>query len=131
MTQIIQVSKAGVDVLGTANTVNDYIFDSRYNTFKILTSGTLALTLGVNPFSLQEGTIAHGQTGIPFVIGYCKYSNRVFQPGHMIYHGGTAAEYSSYFTDLKVDGTAIHFEYGNKQSGVDVVFKYLIVEPPL
>jgi hypothetical protein len=131
MSIVVQVSKAGKDVLGTSNIPNDYIFDSRYNTFKILAEGTLALTLGENPFSIQEGTVAHGQSGIPFVIGYCKYGDRVFSPGHMIYHGGTAPAYSTFFSDIYVNDTNILFQYGNQQSGVNVVFKYIIVEPPL
>lgn len=131
MITAIQVSKAGVDVLGTANVPNDFIFDSRYNTFKILAQGTLALTLGINAFSIQEGTVAHGQSGVPFVIPFCRYSNRVFQPGQIMYTGGTAPANSTYFSDLYVDDTYIRFQYGNVQSGVNVVFKYLIVEPPL
>lgn len=129
--QVIQVSKSGVDVLGTTNVPNDYIFDSRYNTFKILTQGTLAVTLGIDQFSIQEATVAHGQSGVPFVIPFCKYSDRVFQPGQIIYTGGTAPANSTYFSDLYVDDTNIRFQYGNVQSSVNVVFKYLIVEPPL
>ena len=131
MISTVQISKAGVDVLGTTNVPNDYIFNSQYNTFKILTQGTLALTLGINAFSIQEGTVTHGQSGIPFVIPFCKYNNRVFQPGQIMYTGGTAPANSTYFSDLYVDDTYIRFQYGNKQSGVNVVFKYLIVEPPL
>lgn len=129
MTQKLVVTKAGVDAFGTANTANDYIFDSTLNTFKILTEGTLSMTLGQSPFGIQEGTVAHGQSGTPFVIGFCKYGTVVMQPGQQIYHGGTASD--TYFSDLHVDGTNIYFQYGNNQSSVSVVFKYYIVEPPL
>lgn len=129
MTTVVKVSKAGIDVLGTVGTVpNNLIFDSQFNTFKILAEGTTSLTLGMSPFGIQEGTVSHGQSGTPFVIGYMKYSDRIFQPGQKIYHGGTS---DTYFSDIRVDGTNIYYQYGNNTGSVDVVFKYLIVEPPL
>lgn len=132
MTQVVRISKSNIDVLGTAGTVpNNLIFDSEYNTFKILAEGSLPVTLGENPFSIQSATVAHNQTVTPFVIPFCRFGDRVFQPGQMIYHGGTAPTYSSYFSDVYVNGTVIDFQYGNIQSGVNVIFKYLIVEPPL
>ena len=129
MTQVIKVSKQGINV-GTATNPNDFIFDSTLNTFKIISEGTHSMTLGINPFSIQEATVAHNQSGTPFIISYCKYSNRIFQPGQKIYHGGTATS-DTYFSDIRVDGTNIYFQYGNTQGGVNVTFKYLVAEPPL
>jgi len=131
MSVSVKVSKAGEDVLGTANTPNDYIFDSTYNTFKILATGGTTITLGENPFSIQEVNVANGQSGVPFVIGFAKYGDRVFGPGQMIYHSGTAPAYSSFFSDIYVDSTNIQFQYGNQQSGVSVTFRYFIVEAPV
>lgn len=125
MTQLIRVSKSGINAI-TDTDINDYIFDSQYNTFKILAEGTYSPTLGTSA-SEAFTTTAHGQSGTPFVIAFCKFTNgRVGPPGTK----DSANDF--WFTRMQVDATNIRFGYVNNTGGnYGPVFKYYIVEPPL
>ena len=127
MTQVIKVSKQGIDV-GTATNPNDFIFDSTINTFKIIAQGTHAPTLGTTETELTS-SIAHGQGAIPFVFAFCKFSDgRVGIPGES---SGTNPG-GFWFSNLSVDGTNINFNYLNFTGGnYSPVFRYIICEPPL
>ena len=69
MTQVIKVSKAGKDVL-TESSVNNYIFDSTLNTFKILAQGTASGSITADPTTL---TVAHGLAVIPAFFAFAKF----------------------------------------------------------
>lgn len=70
MTQVIKVSKAGYDVL-TESDINNYIFDSRYNTFKIIAEGTLLnQTVNTDP---KTFTVAHGLSYTPTVFAFALF----------------------------------------------------------
>jgi hypothetical protein len=73
MTQVIKVSKQGINV-GTATNPNDFIFDSQYNTFKILNQGTYSPTLGTVGVETKT-SVAHGQSTTPFVFAFCKFAD--------------------------------------------------------
>jgi len=125
MTQVIKVSKAGINV-GTATAPNDFIFDSQYNTFKIIAQGTHAPTLGTNS-SEAFTSVAHGQSGVPFVFGFCKFTNN--RVGVI---GDKASNVNFWSTNLTVDGTNINFGYLNLTgANYSPVFRYIICEPPL
>ncbi len=127
MTEVIKVSKQGVNV-GIATNPNDFIFDSTLNTFKIITQGTYAPTLGTTSVETKTST-AHNQAGTPFVFAFCKYSGgSVGIPGE---NDGTAGG-GFWFSNLSVDGTNINFHYLNFTAGnYSPVFSYIICEPPL
>ena len=126
MIQSIKVSKSGIDVLGTANTPNDLIFDSTYNTFKIIKQG-----LGTGTISSYPGTItiAHNLGYVPPVNGfvrrtnssYCSYSSGSVP---FVFNGG----YS--FHSISADGTNVFFEiYDNSAPGTYSVMYYAFEVP--
>ena len=70
MIYAIKVAKAGFDVLDDPD-INDLIFDSTVNTFKILAEGTLnSQSITTDPTTL---TVAHGQTATPTVFALAEF----------------------------------------------------------
>lgn len=70
MTQLIRISKQGINVLGTTGTVpNNLIFDSEINTFKIVATGTVVGTITSAPGTIS---IAHGLGFSPPVTAYAR-----------------------------------------------------------
>lgn len=105
----IIVSRQGNDVLGTANTdPNNMIFDSRYNTFKILSQGTQSITVGT---AGGTATIAHGVSQIPTAYGFFKYaSGKIAPPAHGEY--GTVNNQNT-FWEIEMDSTNLYFIFYN------------------
>lgn len=66
MTQVIRVSKAGVNV-GTASVANDFNYASDYNTLKYHSSGTINV---VCAGTTAEGTVTHSLGYTPFFSSY-------------------------------------------------------------
>lgn len=125
MSQVARVSKSGVNVL-TATNPNDFIFNSDLNTFKILAEATYSPTLGTTATNASV-SVAHGRSGTPFVIAFCKFSNGRVGPV-----GSKASNAEFYFNDLSVNSLYINFNYSNFTGGnYSPIFKYYIVEPPL
>jgi len=122
MVQAIKVSKQGVDVLGTAGTVpNNLIFDSNYNTFKIVKEGYATVNHGT---SGGTTSIAHSQSGVPSAYAFVKYSDGLValpEEGRK----GTKVVFSAW--QLEVDGTNIHFCSRVSLAGT---IKYYIFEAP-
>lgn len=125
MTYLVSVSKSGYNALTTTN-INNFIFNSLYNTFKIIASATYSPTL---PPSSSEAftSIAHNQSYIPFVVAFCKFSNN-----RVGFIGCKDSSSAFYFTNLRVDNTYISFGYINDTGGnYTPVWRYYIFEVPL
>lgn len=125
MTQQIRVSKSGINAL-TATDPNDFIFHSDYNTFKIIAEGTVSPSLE-STGSEEPYNILHGQSFVPFVFGFCKFSNgRVAPPGTK----DSANDF--WFTKLYVEDDTISFyHYNNTGGNYTPTFKYIICESPI
>ena len=123
MTLAIKVSKLGINV-GTATNPNDFIFDSTLNTFKIITQGTSTPTLGTTETELTT-SVAHGQSGVPFVFGFVKFANgRVGVPGEK------ASNVDFWITNMSVDGTNVNFNYLNfTGANYTPTLRYIVTEP--
>lgn len=120
------ITKAGSNVL-TETDVNDFIFNSDYNTFKILVTGTYAPTLAHNGTTETSTSLAHGLSYTPFIIPFVKFANSRCGPP-----GTRASNVDFWFTNCKADGTNIKFFYINNTGGnYTPTFRYYVVEPPL
>jgi hypothetical protein len=74
MTYVIKVSKSGSNVLTDSN-INNYIFDSQYNTFKIISTGTLSYTIPANSTSPVSKTMSLPNGNPYFVFSFIKWSD--------------------------------------------------------
>lgn len=126
----IAVSKSGYNVLTETNP-NSFIFNSDYNTFKIISSNTYSFSIPTNYFTEDYTETPHNLNYIPFVIAFCKFNDgRVGLVGSVatdIFPTKTVA-----FTNLSVNPSTIRFFYANN-SGSDypVIFRYYIFEAPV
>lgn len=125
MTKVLRIAKIGKDAL-TATLPNDFIFNTDYNTPKIIAEGTDSPTLAVSATEVFRN-VAHGRNYTPFVIAFCKYANGRVGPV-----GGRASNANFGFTNLRVNATNIRFGYFNDTGGnYSPTFKYYITEIPL
>lgn len=129
MSQYIRVTKAGIDALGTANEIGDYIFHSDYNTFKIISSGTTSGTIA----SSSTGTlnVAHGLSFTPPVTGFIRDNNGttvVGSSGSVPFLKGNFSLSSTY-----ADGTNVYFVIKNDGATNSGTFlaKFYAFEVPL
>lgn len=128
MTQVVRISKQGKNVLGTAATdPNNLIFDSQYNTFKIITSGTLLGT--VNSSSTGTITIAHGLGYVPFVDGFAKRTAL----GGVVGVGGTIPFPTAFqFTSAYANSGTLFFTIKNDYfSSAEYAIRYYCYEVPI
>lgn len=126
MTPLIGISKQGEDVLTITNP-NDFIFNSDYNTFKILSTG-LILSQSV-PTSGTVVSVAHGQSGIPSVYAFAKFpTGEVALPGES--NKGTNVIGS--FENIEIDNTNIYFIFSSfVGTAYSVGLRYYIFEAPI
>jgi len=129
MTQTIRVTKAGINV-GTATNPNDFIFNSDYNTFKILGTGIATGTINAN----TTGTIsvAHGQSFIPPVMAFAKQGGGV--SGAVGVGGFDFTPRDTFnFRSASADGTTMYFEIKNTNPSTAGTYNvsYYIFESPL
>src|SRR3990167_5165707 len=125
MTFEIRIAKSGKNAL-TSTDPNDFIFHSKYNTFKILKEDTLlSQSVTGDPTTFQ---IAHGQSIIPAVFAFAKYPDgKVALPQENDYSNGT----QKYWL-LEFDTTNIYFLfYKNGSANYSVDINYYIFETPI
>lgn len=124
MTYSIKVSKAGYDVL-TESDINNYIFDSEKNTFKIIDEDSLTgQTVNADP---KTFTVAHNQDSTPTVYAFAKFpDNYVSLPNETDYSFGDRGKWWK----VTVDSTNINFIFYRPGSNYDVDIKYYIFESP-
>lgn len=124
MTQEIRVAKAGKNAL-TSTDPNDFIFHSKYNTFKIIAEGTL-LSQSVDASS-KTFSVAHGQSAMPTAMAFAKYPDGYIALPREYPHSG---EQERYF-DLEMDATNLYFVFNRGGTGnYSVDIKYYIFESP-
>lgn len=110
--QKLAVSKQGKDVLTSTNP-NDFIFNSDYNSFQILSSGTLtAQSVDADP---KTFTLAHNLGYIPATFAFAKYPDGFVampQSGHK----SSTLFYQRRFY-LQMDNTNLYFVFYKAASG--------------
>lgn len=132
MTQVIKVSKAGINV-GTATDPNSFIFDSTLNTFKIVATGTVLGTISAGGLG-NTGTVstAHGLSFIPPVVGFIRTTSSA---GTTILHPTAEEQISAdhIFRSIWADGTNVNFEIrvASDISGTVFNCRYYAFEVPL
>lgn len=126
----IAITKQTKNVL-TATDPNDFIFNSSYNTFKILAEGTLTdQTVSSDPTTFEY---SHNQGQVPTFYGFA-----LFPDGKM---AGplSSADYTTqegeddgygYFI-MEADSSKLYFEFGKNNGSYDVDIKWYIFEVPI
>lgn len=123
----ILVAKGGVNTL-TATDPNDFIFHSDYNTLKIISSDSASVSCTADyPSTEIVYEFSHSLGYIPFVFGFCKFSN-----GRVALSGTKDSANDFWFTSINVLSTTIEFGFvNNTGSAYNAVFKYFACEIPL
>ena len=132
MTQIVAVAKIGKRVDST--NPNDFIFNSLYNTFKIIAEVTKTVTLAAST-SNQTFSDAHNMKFIPFATAFAKEDSiaQVFLPnsGDLNTWGSKAGwtDTGVRFNYVSTDATNINFNFDKLNSGTVVIhIRYFILE---
>jgi len=128
MTQVIKVSKAGIDV-GTATNPNDFIFDSEKNTFKIISSGTTSQAITTDPGTI---TVAHSQSAVPAIFALAKFPDGFVTLPNGIERAGTVpGDPFQRRWIVEVDATNMYFIF-NKGTAANYTptVRYYIFEAP-
>ena len=131
MSELIRVSKQGIDVLGTGGTVpNNLIFDSTLNTFKIIGTGAALGT--VTAGNLGTISVAHSLGTTPAVMGFIRMStNRAIAPtGRQDVSGDSGYIFQS----VAADSGSVYFVINSPfLGGVTGTYNcmYYAFEPPL
>jgi len=124
MTQLLRISKAGINAAGTSVDPNDYIFSSSYNTLKYHQAGSISLTVGAITTSTQlEGTATHGLGYYPFYEAFINISGSAeYYPASY----GSAAAGGKVFMAQAFCGTgSIYFKIDtNNHSGTETYVMY-------
>lgn len=123
-TRTFRIAKSGKDARFSTDP-NDFIFDERYNTFKILGEGKLTgQTVNADPTTFS---VAHGKSFTPTAIAFAKFPDGKVALPKEIPHT-TALE--RYF-NLEIDGTNLYFVfYKGATANYNVDIKYFIFETP-
>ncbi len=127
MSKKILLSKSGVNAL-TATNPNDFIFHSDYNTFKIISSGTIQQSISSGT---QNLSLAHGLGYIPLVLGFLKVDSldEALSPSWMFFH--TSPYTSVSLNRVSADATNAYFRVQNLFGTLTANIKYYIFEVPL
>ena len=123
MTQVIRVSRACINAL-TDTGVNNYIFNSAQNTFKIIATGTVTGTITADA---QEITVAHAQSTTPTVYALCLFpDSNVTVP-----NGYQKNDVRRYWIE-RVDGTNMIFRfYKGASANYSPIVRYYVFEAPI
>lgn len=129
MSELIRISKAGIDVLGTAGTApNNLIFDSTLNTFKIIGTGTVLGT--VTAGNLGTIIVAHNLGTTPAVMGFIRMHNdRALAPT-----GLEDTQDGYVFQSIAADSGTVYFTINSPfLGGIGGTYNcmYYAFEPPL
>jgi len=131
MTRIVALAKLTKNVFSTDP--NDFIFNSLYNTFKIVVEGTKSVTLAASTNN-QTFSQAHGLGYVPLVDAFAKRTSasQVFKPNGIDVElwGAKAGMIGDIrFNYVQADITNIYFNFNNaKGSTVDLNIRYFALE---
>lgn len=122
----LRISRAGRNAI-TSTSPNDFIFNSDYNSPKIVSEVKSQPTHADNGGTESFYSYNHGLSYTPFVFAFCKFDNsRVGLPGTK------QSNADFWFTNLRVNNTNVSFGYANSTGGNAVPYwKYLATELPL
>jgi len=132
MSQKIAVSKIGEDVLSVSDP-NDFIFNSLFNTFKIILSGTKSHTLAASTNN-QTITQAHGQDFIPLISAFVIVDGetQVFIPngyGVLVASAKVLITNGVFFNYIEADEDNIYFNFNNTNgSSKDIIIRFFVLE---
>jgi hypothetical protein len=127
----IKVTKAGYDAL-TETGVNNYIFHSDYNTFKIVKSGTGNFT--VTASSTESKTITHNYgTRVGFMVFFKHTNNRITYMNSLVDDAtSTSSLVIRGIPPIKNTATAISFTVSNLTgTNKTLYYQYYLFEIPL
>lgn len=128
MTYKIVVTKQGYDALTETN-LNNYIFHSEYNTFKIVASGQTSFTIG-SGVTGSDKTITHGLSYTPLAFAFAQVGTYTAFPNNPI--GVTYADLNVTFDAVQSDSTKVHFILSNNSGGSKTFnISYYLFEVPL
>ncbi len=131
MINVISVSKSGKNTL-TSTDPNDFIFNSQYNTFKLIVSGTV--TAGIpGTVSSYEIDVNHGLYFVPLVNAFMRQiggSQVCTANSGIVFLYGTklGVTYKVTFDSIKVDDTKIKMFISNTAGSTDVYIRYYCLE---
>ena len=114
-------------MLGTAGTApNNLIFDSTLNTFKILKTGTVAVTHGT---SAGTTSVAHDQSTIPTAYAFFKFaSGYTGLPNER--DRGTLGSSNFNSWQVEMDDTNLYFVFPNSVTSYSGTIRYYVFEAP-
>lgn len=128
---IVALAKIGRNVF--SSDPNDFIFNSLYNTFKIVLEGTKSITLLASTNN-QTFSQAHGLGFVPLVDAFAKRTSaaQVFKPNAIdieLWGAKLGMIGDVKFNFVQADLTNIYFNFDNaKGSAVDVDVRYFALE---
>lgn len=130
MSNIIALAKLNTNVF--SEEPNDFVFNSLYNTFKILLEGTKSITLAATTAN-QTFSQAHGLGFIPMVDAFAKRTSasQVFKPNGIdvaVWGAKLGMSGDVTFNYVRADATNIYFNFDNDGSAVDVDIRYFCIE---
>lgn len=126
---VFDLSKTGVDVLGSSNP-NDFILKSGKNTFKFIAEGLLlnqSVTSDPTTFS-----IFHGLGYVPGFYAFCMFPDgKVAMPDSSDFVGQPTVNngYGSFF--VEADEDYLYFELSKAASNYDVDISWMLFEAPV
>ncbi len=129
MTYGIKVAKFGYNARTETN-INNLIFDSRFNTFKIISSGIVSHTITAS--SQTTKTVAHGQSIIPFVFSFIQWADGLVSMPLAFKKGAShILNLDMYSKDYYIDATNITWKFNNSTVSDEVIkIVYFICEAP-
>ena len=134
---ILAATKIGHDVQ-TETDLNEYVFHSNYNTFKIIKTGTATFNLAGSTNN-QQFTIAHELDFIPLVTGFARRAgtSNIITPNTNVNVGGFSSvqvcilgipTHSVFFEKIAADDTNVIFTFDNSGSATTVTVRYYCLE---
>lgn len=126
---VFDLTKAGFDALDSL-TPNDYLFSSRFNTFKILAEGELlAQTINSDPKTIS---FSHGQGQIPTFFAFAQFPDgKVAMPDcdDFTAQANVSLGYGNF--TIEADASNLNFIFTKPSSNYNVDIKFYIFEVPL
>lgn len=131
MTRIIALCRLTKNVFSLEP--NDFVFNSLYNTFKIILEGTKSITLAASTNN-QIFTQAHGLTFVPLMDGFAKRTSasQVFKPNATdveLWGVKLGMVGDIDFNYIEADDTNIYMNFDNRKgSTVAINVRYFCLE---
>ena len=132
MSNQIRVAKSGKNVL-TSTDPNDFIYDSSYNTFKIIETGTQDFTITGVAAREYERTISHSVGNASSFVLFVQFSDgktTFVLDGNSVSFSGTSVE--GYVRAANISSSVITFTvYKPYADAMSINVRYYIFETPL